>query len=151
MKKLSFRAHFQLYLAVLALMLVGCGSSFSGPQLSASEAYTKAQQGELTIVDIRTPGEWHRTGVPVGALEINMIQPGGLGQFVNKISAAVGGDKSAPIALICRTGNRSGQMQQALLDAGFTRVFNIREGMMGSGAGPGWRKRDLPVRQCTSC
>lgn len=151
MKKLSVRKIVQLGMAVLSLMIAGCGSSFSGPELSATEAFTKAQQGELTIVDVRTPAEWRRTGVPVGALEINMIQPGGLGQFVERVLAEVGGDKSAPVALICRTGNRSGQMQQALLDAGFTDVYNIREGMIGSSAGPGWAKRDLPIRQCTEC
>lgn len=134
------------------LLLAGCGQGApAGPELSAPEALEMAKQGELTIVDVRTPGEWRRTGVGAGALEINMIQSRGADEFVEKVLQEVDGDKDAPIALICRTGNRSGQMQQVLTARGFTQVYNIREGMAGSGAGPGWLKRGLPVEDCHSC
>ena len=62
----------------------------------------------------------------------------------------VKGDRSAPIALICRTGNRTTQVQRYLQSQGFTQVYNVREGMAGSGAGPGWLKRGLPVDTCTT-
>ena len=66
-------------------------------------------------------------------------------------AAEVGGDRNAPIGLICRTGNRTTQMQRVLQEAGFTQVYNIKEGMVGSGAGPGWIARGLPLEACERC
>jgi rhodanese-related sulfurtransferase len=137
--------------ALTALLLLGACSSQARPQLSAPEAQQGAASGSLTLIDIRTPGEWRQTGVPQGAKRIDMRQPGGPKAFVAAVEQAVGGDKNAPVALICRTGNRSGVMQGALEEAGFTRVYNVREGMAGSGAGPGWVRRGLPVEPCPSC
>jgi rhodanese-related sulfurtransferase len=48
--------------------------------------------------------------------------------------------------LICRTGNRTTQVQRYLEAQGFTQVFNVREGMAGSAAGPGWLRRGLPLQ-----
>ena len=42
-------------------------------------------------------------------------------------------------------------MQKELEARGFTRVYNVKEGMVGSGAGPGWIKRGLPVEPCKQC
>lgn len=42
-------------------------------------------------------------------------------------------------------------MQKTLRDAGFTQVYNIREDMIGSDAGPGWIARGLPVEPCPTC
>jgi rhodanese-related sulfurtransferase len=71
--------------------------------------------------------------------------------FMDDLLAAVDGDKDAPIAIICRTGNRTTFTQRALMKQGFTNVFNVKEGMAGSGAGPGWLRRGLPVQACATC
>ncbi len=146
-----------LFAAILALLLlpIGCGSGSYVPlaanEMSAPDAWAQANQGELTIVDVRTPQEWRQTGVVPGALEMDMQHPQGAGGFANALLAEVGGDRAAPIGLICRTGNRSGQVQKVLAREGFTRVYNIREGMVGSRAGPGWLRRGLPVESCKRC
>lgn len=36
-------------------------------------------------------------------------------------------------------------MTERLRAAGFTQIIDVPEGMLGSGAGPGWLKRGLPV------
>lgn len=123
----------------------------SGEILSAPEAEAAAAAGQLTIIDIRTPPEWRQTGVVKGASLINMRHPQGAQGFLKDLLQLVGGDKTAPIGLICRTGNRTTQVQAFLEKHGFTRVYNIKEGMAGSAAGPGWLRRGLPVEQCTSC
>lgn len=133
--------------AVTLLLTQAC-SQDSGPTLSAPDAYAQAQAGTLTLIDIRRPDEWRQTGVAPGALRIDMAQ--GASGFARQVAAEVG-DKDTPIGLVCRTGNRSTQMQQALREAGFTRVYNVKEGMAGSGAGPGWVKRGLPVAPCPAC
>jgi rhodanese-related sulfurtransferase len=135
--------------AALMLLSVNACSQDAAPTLAAPDAHAQAQAGQLTLIDIRRPDEWRQTGVAPGALRIDMSQ--GAAGFVRQVEAAVGGDRNAPIGLICRTGNRSTQMQAALADAGFTRVHNIKEGMVGSAAGPGWIKRGLPVEPCRAC
>ena len=137
-------------LTAALLVLAGCIVE-SGPELSAPAALARAESGQLTIIDIRTPQEWRQTGVGKDVQRLDMRHPGGVNGFVTDILARVDGDKTAAIALICRTGNRSGQMQRLLLDNGFTQVFNVREGMVGSSAGPGWIERGLPVEPCRRC
>ena len=135
--------------AALMLLSVNACSQDSGPMLSAPDAHAQVQAGQLTLIDIRRPDEWRQTGVAPDALRIDMAQ--GPERFVRQVEAAANGDRNAPIGLICRTGNRSTHMQQALAEAGFTQVYNIKEGMVGSAAGPGWIKRGLPVAPCPAC
>lgn len=139
--------------AVAAFMLLSINacSQDSGPRLAAPDAYAQAQAGQLTLIDIRRPDEWKQTGVAKDALQINMAHPQGDAGFVAQVAAETGGDKNAPIGLICRTGSRTTQMQRVLLEAGFTQVYNIKEGMAGSGAGPGWIARGLPLEACERC
>ena len=133
--------------AALMLLSINACSRDSGPTLSAPDAHAQARAGALTLIDIRRPDEWRQTGVAEGALRINMAHPQGAPGFVGQVAAEVGGDRNAPIGLICRTGNRTTHMQQALRKAGFTQVYNIDEGMVGSSAGPGWLARGLPVQR----
>ena len=135
--------------AAIMLLSINACSRESGPTLTAPDAYAQTQAGKLTLIDIRRPDEWKQTGVAKDALQINMAQ--GDSGFVAQVTAETGGDKNTPIGLICRTGNRTTQMQRVLTDAGFTQVYNIKEGMAGSGAGPGWIARGLPVEACKRC
>lgn len=121
------------------------------PQLSAPEAFALAQQGKIRIIDIRRPDEWRETGVAAGVERLDMRHPDGPQGFAQALLEKVGGDRDAPIALICRTGNRTTQVQAALRELGFTNVYNITEGMAGSRAGPGWIARGLPVEPCPVC
>jgi rhodanese-related sulfurtransferase len=123
----------------------------AGAVLSAPEALAAVEAGKLTLIDIRTPPEWRQTGVARGAGLLNMQHPQGGQGFMNDLLKLVGGDKNAPIGLICRTGNRTTQVQKFLEAQGFTHIYNVKEGMAGSGAGPGWLRRGLPVEQCTRC
>jgi len=64
---------------------------------------------------------------------------------------SLGADRDRPIALICARGNRSTVASSALTQAGYTHVYNIREGMFGSPDGPGWLARGLPTDPCSAC
>jgi len=124
-------------------------SAHAEPDLGAPEAAAQAQAGKLILIDIRTPPEWKETGLAKGARQVNMLNPRGANGFVEQLLGEIKGNRNAPIALICRTGNRTTQVQRYLQSVGFTQVYNIREGMAGSDAGPGWIKRGLPVEACT--
>ena len=137
--------------AAFMLLSINACSRDSGPTLTAPDAFAQAQAGKLTLIDIRRPDEWKQTGVAKDALQVNMAHPQGDAGFVAQVTAETGGDKNAPIGLICHTGNRTTQMQRVLKDAGFTQIYNIKEGMAGSGAGPGWIARGLPLEACERC
>ncbi|MEX0304920.1 MAG: rhodanese-like domain-containing protein [Leisingera sp.] len=111
------------------------------PRLTAAEAFAAAWEGEVTLVDIRTPQEWRSSGVPVGSHQIDMRRE----DFIAALQAAAGPDPAAPVALICARGVRSARLTLALAKAGFTNVVDVPEGMLGSSAGPGWIAGNLPV------
>ena len=111
------------------------------PRLTAAEAFALAKEGEITLVDSRTPQEWRASGVPAGSHQIDMRRD----DFIAALQAATGPDLAAPVALICARGVRSARLTLALAEAGFTNVMDVPEGMLGSGEGPGWIAGNLPV------
>lgn len=136
---------------MLPVLLSSLLSSYAlaAPDLSAPEALAAIQTGTLRIIDIRTPAEWQETGTVPGAGRVDFYR--GPEVLTRYILDEVKGDKNAPIALICRTGNRTTHAQKYLQSLGFTRIYNVKEGMKGSAAGPGWLKRGLPLQDCRSC
>jgi rhodanese-related sulfurtransferase len=138
-------------IAAFMLLSVNACSRDSGPTLAAPDAHAQAQAGKLTLIDVRHTDEWLQTGVAKGALRIDMTNNQGEAGFIRQVSMALNGDKNSPIALVSLTGNRGSNAQRVLREAGFTHVYNIKEGMMGSSAGPGWIQRGLPVEACPRC
>jgi rhodanese-related sulfurtransferase len=139
------------FLLLCSALLGFATSPAHAQEMSAPEAFEAAQAGKVGLIDIRTPAEWKQTGVALGAARINMKHPQGATGFLNDVMEKVGADKTAPIALICRTGNRTTQVQKFLQAQGFMQIYNVREGMAGSDAGPGWLARKLPTETCTAC
>jgi rhodanese-related sulfurtransferase len=117
------------------------GATVQGRDLTAPEAQAAAATGKVILVDIRRPDEWARTGVGLGAVPIDMRAD----DFIDALLDRTGGRKDQPVALICARGVRSARMSARLVEAGFSNVRDVPEGMSGSGAGPGWVKRGLPV------
>jgi rhodanese-related sulfurtransferase len=130
---------------LMAMRLIGGGVAFAGEVMSAAEAHAKAMGGEITLVDVRTPDEWKQTGVPASAHTITMHQPGA--QLIKQLDEALGGDRTKPLAIICRTGNRTGSLAGPLEKAGYSKIIDVSEGVAGSRAGQGWFKSGLPVRK----
>ena len=111
--------------------------------LTVTEAHEKVRTGEIVLIDIRRPDEWAQTGIAEGAVPIDMRAP----DLGARIDAALGGDRDRPVALICHSGVRSRHLSAAMAGAGFTRVYDVGEGMAGSSRGPGWVARGLPVER----
>lgn len=110
-------------------------------KIDTPTAHRLAQDGEIFLIDIRRPDEWKKTGSGEGAKRLDMRRK----DFVVALDAVTGGDRTQPIALICARGVRSAYMTNRLAAAGFTNIIDVPEGMVGSGAGPGWIKRGLPL------
>jgi len=114
--------------------------------LSPPEALAQVQSGARTLFDVRAPDEWASVGVPQGAQTVDLEGYGGANGFVAEVLKRLNGDKTKPVAVICRTGHRSTLARKALLDAGFTDVANVKEGVQGGPNGPGWIARGLPLQ-----
>ena len=140
-------------LGLVGVFLLAPGmNAWADPRvLGADRAYALAQGGQRLLIDVRTPGEWRQTGLPAAAVEVSLHHEDGLEGFVRSVLAAVDGDRAAPIALICRTGNRSRLAHELLIAHGFTDVLDVSEGVMGGQNGPGWMARGLPMEACTLC
>jgi rhodanese-related sulfurtransferase len=134
-----------LALAALASLASAQSRPDAGRILAPAEAHAKAVAGDLVLVDIRTPDEWRETGVPATAHAISMHQDAP--RLLAALAQATGGNLSKPLALICRTGNRSSHLQAELQKAGYTNILNVAEGVVGGPFGQGWLKAGLPVRK----
>lgn len=139
-------------LVVLALLLTPAAAQ--AETLDAADAQRLAEQGELTLIDVRLPMEWARTGLPEGAVGVSLQNPRTLEPrraFVADVLRAVDDQRGRPIALICATGQRSAYAVDLLERSGFTQVRHVAEGMIGSRDGPGWLARALPTEPCRVC
>ena len=116
---------------------------FDGNEIDPPTAYKLAQSGQITLLDIRRPDEWRKTGSGQGAHRLDLRRK----DFIAVLDGIVAGDRSKPVALICARGVRSNRMSQKLIKAGFTNIIDVPEGMLGSKAGPGWIKRKLPLNK----
>lgn len=128
----------------LVCATIGLGSSALADieTLSADTAFQMSQKGELILIDVRTPSEWAMTGMPRDSVGAPLQDI----DFVARARGAVFGDLEHPVAVICKSGNRSTSAAQKLVSEGFAHVFNVTEGMAGHlGADDGWIKRGLPT------
>ncbi len=134
--------------------------------LSPRQSYEFLQQTrEAILIDCRSSMEFLFVGHPVGAINIAWIDEPNWDinpNFAADIRKAIRGrplsapsGDDTPVLLICRSGKRSLEGGNALIQAGFRRVYNIDEGFEGdlnekhqrSTIG-GWRFHSLPWEQC---
>ena len=71
---------------------------------------------DLTIIDVRTPGEYAAGHLP-GAELVDIYEPA----FTDEID---GLDREGSYLLYCRTGSRSGQAAALMEELGFTEVYD---------------------------
>ncbi len=110
--------------------------------ISPQQAHELAGKGEILLVDVRTPNEWAKTGLPEDAVAISLQDP----QFLQKLEEAAGGDHDRKVAFICASGGRSMQVAQALKQYGWNNTINVAGGMTGSMRQQGWVQLGLPTK-----
>ena len=114
-----------------AFFLTACGSSSGATNLGAEEFQSKVNETGIVVVDVRTPFEF-MTGHIQGAINIDAEAA----TFDSEIAKL---DKSAPYAIYCQSGRRSGIAATKMTDAGFTNIFNLKEGINS------WNSAGYPV------
>jgi rhodanese-related sulfurtransferase len=120
-------------------------------RISPKEAMNKMAEG-VPYVDVRTVEEFE-AGHPAGAANVPLMLMGASGMLANAEflqTMATQFPKDAPVIVGCKAGRRSQQAARALVDAGFTSVFDQGAGWDGARDGfgrivePGWSRQGLP-------
>lgn len=119
-----------------------------GLYVTAKEAYEKwkAEPEKVIILDVRTPEEFLFVGHPDMAWRVPVAVQSYewdaekkqfplklLPDFVARVSEVAKPDNT--IMVMCRSGGRSAIAANMLAKAGFTRVYNITDGMEGDANG----------------
>jgi rhodanese-related sulfurtransferase len=115
--------------AALALSVAACGEL---PYTNVDNAKLLDLQAQgVAVYDIRTLDEWRQTGVVDGAKTLTYFDANGSvrADFMPTFAADIAKDE--PVVLICRSGNRSDKLARTLVEAGYTKVYNAQNGMLG--------------------
>jgi phage shock protein E len=114
-------------------LLIICSFSIAKAQhtgkiknISAKKLERKAKSA-IQLVDVRTGKEFAESCVE-NALNINVEDS----LFTKKIE---GLDKNKPVYVYCRSGKRAAKAAETMKDAGFTKVYNLKGGILA------WDKR----------
>ena len=104
-----------VFLVILTVWLINPVLAGSGDPEAARQAWPMIEQGAL-LIDVRTTEEFEQGHVE-GALNIPY-------QEIDKLMSAIGTDKTRPVVVYCRSGNRSGKAKVVLETKGHTNIFN---------------------------
>ena len=119
-------------LSISALFLTGCGSSSASVTNQGAGEFAKTiSNSSVVVLDVRTPGEF-MTGHIANAINIDVEGMTFDGDIKNL-------DKDAKYAVYCQSGRRSVNAIKKLQDAGFTNLFNLKNGILD------WQGAGLPV------
>ena len=113
------------------LTITSCGSPSAAVDLSPADFQAKAQEAGVILLDVRTAGEY-AAGHIEGALNIDVE---GM-TFEGEIKQL---DNTKTYAIYCQSGRRSRIAAETMTKAGFTKLFNLDQGI-GS-----WQSAGLPV------
>ncbi|MDD2737613.1 MAG: rhodanese-like domain-containing protein [Methylomonas lenta] len=125
--------------------------------LDPKQAWALLQDNpSAVLIDVRTAIEHSFVGHPPKAIHVAWKEFPGMQlntAFVEQVQQHVA-DKSAPVLLLCRSGQRSVDAAKALETNGYQHLINILEGFEGPldenkhrNTVGGWRFHDLPWQQ----
>ncbi len=116
-----------LVVLLLASALGGCSEA---PYTNVDNAQLKVHMAQgMPIYDVRRTEEWRQTGVVEGSRKLTYVDANGRPnpEFLPRFTAEVG--KNDPVVLICRTGSRTDSLARELAALGYTRIYNVRNGI----------------------
>ncbi len=133
--------------------------------ISSKQAWQLRQdEPKALLIDVRSQMEFLFIGHPVGAIHIPWIDEPDWTinpHFTPEVRKLVLGGldhksgQNVPILLICRSGKRSLEAGELLIQEGFHQVYNVADGFEGElddqhhrSTLAGWRFEGLPWEQC---
>lgn len=94
----------------------------------------------VPVIDIRTAPEWEETGIVPGSHLLTLFDERGNADpvaWLEKVKAiAKPGD---PVIVMCRSGNRTKAASQFLSKQGYTKVYNVKQGIRA------WASENRPL------
>lgn len=105
-------------IALLILVMIGLiGCSGTDYTINADDALDLIENDGAVLLDVRTPSEYED-----GHIEGAVLFP--LSSIESSIESAIP-DKSTEIIVYCRSGNRSADAVEILIDLGYTNVHDL--------------------------
>lgn len=117
-----------LVVVVAGIFLFNNQAAALPAEISVAQAYQKYQDG-VFLLDVRTQEEWDEYHAP----NTTLIPLDQLAQRVNELP------KDQEIVVVCRSGNRSQEGRDILLNAGFEQVTSMAGGLSS------WRSAGYPI------
>ena len=119
--------------AFCAMLVVG-GMPLHAEVVDVDSAGLQRLRAEgVPVIDVRRAEEWSKTGVIEGSHLLTFFDAKGrydLGRWLPALAAIAEADQ--PVALICRSGKRSGRVARLLDEQfGFRHVYTARDGILG--------------------
>ncbi|KQC34531.1 hypothetical protein AAU57_05505 [Nonlabens sp. YIK11] len=114
---------------LIALLVLGFSSNIQAQSdslvtvLSKKEFKEAITKNEVQLVDVRTSAEFDQGAID-GAINIDYFEKD---QFKESFEQL---DKSKPIYIYCRSGNRSGKAAIILEELGFTKIYDLKGGYL---------------------
>ena len=121
-----------LKLIVFCATLVVGGISLRAEVIHVdSDGLQRLLTSGVSVIDIRRPEEWSKTGIIEGSHLLTFFDAKGgydLDRWMPALAAIAASDQ--PVALICHAGNRSSKVAQLLDEQfGYGHVYNVRHGI----------------------
>ena len=118
----------------LACLLSGCIASSADWQRVDVEEFDQAieENESAFLLDVRTQTEWEQDGHLENATLIPHSE-------LEEREGELPSEKDRMILLYCRSGNRSQDAAQTLVDLGFTNIIELETGING------WKDAGMPV------
>jgi len=115
--------------------------------ITPDELETLKAQG-VPVVDVRTPEEWHKTGVIEGSKPLTFFDSKGAydaAAWMRQLKTVVP-DAARPVVLVCRSGNRTAVVGKMLAqEPGYERVYHLEKGLQV------WSAEGHKLTPCGSC
>jgi rhodanese-related sulfurtransferase len=126
-------------LALIAIAVVSGGllawptisRGTGGKRVNTAAATQLMNKRGAVVIDVRESAEYAKGHLP-------QAKNAPLGELAAR-APGLAKDKTAPIIVICQTGQRSGKAQAALKEAGYSEVYALEGGMAA------WQQAGLPV------
>ncbi|MCW8929128.1 MAG: rhodanese-like domain-containing protein [Gammaproteobacteria bacterium] len=118
------------FIFVLASVFITTKASAEVGQLS-NEQMKELLAQNVPLIDIRRPDEWKSTGVVSGSKLLTFFDARGnydMEKWLTELDKIAG--KNDKFILICRSGNRTGQISNFLdKKLGYTQVYHLQKGI----------------------
>lgn len=122
---------FRKWIFVLLLFTMASAHSAEVKDIGIDELKALMSEG-VTVIDVRTPGEWAQTGIVDGSIPIMFFDEKRKAhpiKWLNSASSYIQPGKK--VALICRSGNRSKVIGKYLVKHhGYQHVYNVKGGII---------------------